>query len=290
MTRFLDVRASTTGGNLASEVGINQGTNINNYQSVDLAQLATDIRGKHVLVGIHGYNVSRADGILHLSNWEGLLKLPDPSIFIGLLWPGDSVWAHGLDYPDEPKIANEAGEMIGPFLDANFTTAASISLASHSLGARVLLETISNMKLKVRRVVIMAGAIDDDCLNTEFKDAVTNVGQISALASKEDDVLEFLFPLGNLLGGILAEGHPWWHSALGRFGPASPQPANFTAPFLIPDNWDYGHGNYLQVDPPPAPAIPMPTIVPANGTPRPAGGATGWQETYSAAFCSTRFE
>ena len=153
MTRFLDVRASTTGGNLASEVGINQGTNINNYQSVDLAQLATDIRGKHVLVGIHGYNVSRADGILHLSNWEGLLKLPDPSIFIGLLWPGDSVWAHGLDYPDEPKIANEAGEMIGPFLDANFTTAASISLASHSLGARVLLETISNMKLKVRRVL-----------------------------------------------------------------------------------------------------------------------------------------
>ena len=63
---------------------------------------------------------------------------------MGLLWPGDSVWAHGLDYPDEPKIADEAGAMLAKFIDDNFQGAASISFASHSLGARVVLAPSPN--------------------------------------------------------------------------------------------------------------------------------------------------
>src|SRR5947209_3806659 len=103
MTRFLDVRLDRTGGNLAASVAVNQGTSITDYQSLNAGQLLNDIRGRHVLIGTHGYNVNRADGIAHLSNWEGLLQLAPPSVFVGLLWPGDSIWAHGLDYPEEPK-------------------------------------------------------------------------------------------------------------------------------------------------------------------------------------------
>src|SRR5208282_5876903 len=189
MTRFLDVRLSPTGGDLAASVALNQGTAIGNYQSMDKAQLVTDIRGRHVLIATHGFNVNRADGIAHLSNWERLLQLAPPSVFVGLLWPGDSIWAHGLDYPEEPRIANEAGRLIAPFLDANFGSAASISFASHSLGARVVLETIANMRLAVRRLTLMAGAIDDNCLNTEFAAAAGNIGAISVLASPKDEVL-----------------------------------------------------------------------------------------------------
>jgi hypothetical protein len=136
----------------------------------------------------------------------------------------------------------------------------------------------------------MAGAIDDDCLNAEFKTAAARIGEISVLASKKDEVLSALFPLGNLFGGILAAGHPWWHAALGHAGPSSPWPGNFQAPFEIPDNWNYGHGNYLQIDSPPAPPIPRPTNVPPNGWAEPAGGAQGWQEAFSAAFSFTRFQ
>jgi hypothetical protein len=289
MTRFLDVRLSTTGDGLATYVAINQGTNIGNYRSLDKAQLLDDIRGRHVLIGTHGFNVNRADGIACLSNWEGLLQLAPPSVFVGLLWPGDSVWAHGLDYPEEPRIANEAGQLIAPFLDANFGGAASISFVSHSLGARVVLKTVSQLSLPVRRVTLMAGAIDDNCLNTEFKAAAAKVGEISVLASRKDEVLSAAFPLGNLLAGIIAEGHPWWHAALGHTGPSSPRPANFQAPFEIPDNWNFGHGNYLQIDAPPTPSIAAPTDVPPNGSPEPAGGARGWYEAWSAAFSSTRF-
>jgi hypothetical protein len=289
MTRFLDVRLDSVGGDLATTVAVSQGTNLNNYQSYDLLQLRNDIRGHNVLIGTHGFKVNRQDGIGCLSNWEGLLQLAPPSIFLGLLWPGDSVWGQGLDYPLEPRVADDAGQLVAPFIDANFADAASISFASHSLGARVILQTILKMNLPVRRVMLMAGAIDDNCLITEFQAAAAKVQTVSILASYKDDVLSALFPLGNFVGGILTAGHPWWHAALGHCGPANPKPGNFQAPFQIPDAWNYGHHHYLQVDPPPSPAITLPAEVPDANSPAPCAGAAGWQEAWSAAFCSTRF-
>src|SRR5260221_8066651 len=165
MTRFLDVRLNPVGGGLATSVALNQGANPANYQSLSSSQFQTDIRGHHVLIATHGFHVNRADGIASLSNWEGLLHLGPIAMFVGLLWPGDSIWAHGLDYPDEPMVANDAGVMLAPFVDENFAEAASISFVSHSLGVRVVLQTISNMKLPVRRLLVMAPANDDNCLN-----------------------------------------------------------------------------------------------------------------------------
>jgi len=286
MTRFLDVRLSAVGGGLAASVALNQGCEIGNYRSLNQAQLLSDIRGRHVLIATHGFNVDRAAGVACLSNWERLLQLAAPSVFLGLLWPGDSIWLHGLDYPNEPRVADDAGRLVGPFLDAHFGGAASVSFASHSLGARVLLATVSNMSRPVRRAVIMAGAIDDDCLNAEFQTAAARIGKISVLASRADEVLAAEFPLGNFFGGILDAGHPWWRAALGHGGPASPAPGNFQAPFEIPDNWDFGHGDYLQLDPP-SPSIAAPIDVPPDGSSKP--GANYWQAAWTAAFVSTRF-
>ncbi len=289
MTRFLDVRLQSVGGELAVSVAVNQGTSLADYVSLNLNQLLSDIRGRHVLLGVHGFNVDRANGIASLSNWESLLQLVQPSVFIGMLWPGDSIWAHGLDYPEEPRIANQSGELFASFIDSYFAAAASISFASHSLGARVLLETVAQMTLPVRRAIIMAGAIDDDCLNTEFAGAAANIQEISLLASQRDEVLELAFPLGNLMAGILTVGHPWCHSALGRNGPCRPWPPNLQSPFEIPGNWNYGHGNYLEIAPAPLPVVAGPVNVPANGSELPGGGAAGWQSVWSAAFASTRF-
>jgi hypothetical protein len=288
MTVFLDLRLQPVGGGLAASVSVNQGTTIADYTGLNLSDLHESIQGRHVLIAAHGFNVNRADGIAHLSNWGRLLQLPQPgSIFLGLLWPGDSVWAHGLDYPDEPKIADEAGGLAAEFIDANFQGAASISFASHSLGARVVLATISHLSLPVRRVMLMAPAIDDDCLNTEFQAAAGNVEAISVLASKEDEVLSAAFPLGNFFAGIIAAGHPWWHAALGHAGPTLPFPTNFQAPFEIPDDWKFEHGNYLQITDPEPPARRLPVDVPPQTTPAPPG--VGWQESFSSAFVSTRF-
>jgi len=286
---FLDLRTADSGGDLAKSVAIARGTNRGNYRSATLAELAQTIQGRQVLVAVHGFNVDRPTGIEHLSNWEGLLQLPQPAAFVGVLWPGDSVWAHGLDYPEEPRVANDAGALLAPFIDAHFGGAAGISYASHSLGARVVLKTISLMTEPVRRAVLMAGAIDDNCLNDEFADAVRKIGQVSVLSSHKDVVLALAFPLGNFLGGILTIGHPWWHGALGRTGPVQPKPANFRGPFAIPDDWSYGHGDYLHVDQPSPAKVPLPADVPPDPRPLPANGDQGWKETWSAAVVSTRF-
>ncbi|MGD0939891.1 MAG: alpha/beta hydrolase [Terracidiphilus sp.] len=288
MTQFLDLRLQPVGGGLATSVSVSQGTTIDDYSGMILHDLLESIQGRHVLIAAHGFNVNRADGIAHLSNWGRLLQLPQPgSAFLGLLWPGDSIWAHGLDYPDEPKIANEAGVLAAEFFDTYFQGAASISFASHSLGARVVLATISHLSLPVRRVMLMAPAIDDNCLSTEFEACACNVGTISVLASKKDEVLSAAFPLGNFFAGIIAAGHPWWHAALGHTGPTLPFPSNFQAPFEIPDDWKFEHSDYLQITDPEPPAWRLPVDVPPQITPQPPG--VGWQESFSSAFASTRF-
>jgi hypothetical protein len=289
MTQFLDCRMAAVGGELATSVAVCQGTGIDNYTGLDMGELLNAIGGQHVLIATHGFNVNRADGVACLSNWESLLQLPEDAAFVGLLWPGDSIWAHGLDYPEEPRLADNAGALMAEYLDTVFAGAASISFASHSLGARVVLSTVNNMSLAVRRVILMAGAVDDDCLSNEFQVAAGKVEQISLLVSKQDEVLSFAFPAGNFLSGILAAGHPWWHAAIGHAGATTPWPSNLQAPFMIPDNWNYQHSNYLQVDSSPAPLLPVPASVPPNGSPLPANGARGWSEAFSAAFVSTRF-
>jgi pimeloyl-ACP methyl ester carboxylesterase len=291
MTHFLDCRLAPVGGELAASIAISQGTYINDYAGIPVSELLGAIRGRHMLIAAHGFNVNRADGIRCLSNWESLLQLPQSSGFLGLLWPGDSVWAHGLDYPEEPKVADETGSLIAEFIDANFQQAASVSFASHSLGARVVLATISHLSLPVRRLTLMAPAIDDNCLTTEFQAAAAKVGAISILASKKDEVLSAAFPLGNFFAGIIAEGHPWWRAALGHCGPVKPWPANFQPPSELPNSWNFEHGNYLQIDNPEPGPLRLPVDVPPQGSPPPGPvpPEQGWQEAFSSAFASTRF-
>jgi hypothetical protein len=289
MTQFLDLRIQPVGGELARTVATCQGTGLANYSGLLMGDLLNAIQGRHVLIATHGFNVDRENGIACLSNWESLLQLPAGSAFLGLLWPGDSVWAHGLDYPGEPRVADDSGALVAQFMDANFQNAASVSFASHSLGARVVLATIANLNMPVRRLTLMAGAIDDDCLVTEFSAAAAKVGEISLLSSMKDTVLSSLFPLGNFVGGILTAGHPWWHAAIGHCGPTQTWPSNFAAPFAIPDAWNFNHDNYLQVNQPAAPALGLPVVVPLQGAGLPSEGAPGWQEGFTAAFESTRF-
>src|SRR3984885_8880822 len=235
MTSFINFRSHAVGGWLdtsqdiklqlsppATPAGFNQ-------PAVEQAKFVADIRGQHVLIITHGFNVDFVDGVTALSYWRSLLHLAGPTMYVGVLWPGDSVWAHGLDYPLEPRVADEAGEKLAAFIETAMTDVASLSFVSHSLGARVVLQAINRMNRRIRCAILMAGAIDDNCLSTEFQSAEQRIDGISVLASKRDEVLALAFPLGNLVGGIIDQGHPWWHSALGRDGPAKPQPVNFEA-------------------------------------------------------------
>jgi hypothetical protein len=294
MTIFLDVRLNPVGGPLASAVAINEFTDAGVYQTLDLPGFLSAVQGRDVLLATHGFNVNRENGITGLNNWHTLLQVPENVVFVGILWPGDSALVHGIDYPVEPGVADHAAPLLARFFDDHLTDAATISFASHSLGARLVLGTVKLMSAHVCRVILMAGAIDDNCLDKEFGGLESKIDKVSVLASKKDAVLGLAFPLGNFFAGIIDQGHPWWRGALGRSGPAKPRTSNFVAPFQIPGSWDYGHHHYLEVDPLLAPPLPIPTDVPPESifhkAECPADGAPGWQPNWSAAFASTRLK
>lgn len=277
MTWFLDLRASRVGGIPASEVALRNGAD----QCLNFREFLELVSGRDVLFGSHGFNVDRDDGITKLSGWESLLNLEPKALFVGVLWPGDSRWIPVLDYPFEDHEAIVCAQLLAPFVDKYFGEAASLSFVSHSLGARMVLETLSRMQRKVTQVILMAGAINDDCLSQQYLGVVKKLKSLAVLASLSDSVLQLAFPLGNPIAGILTQGHPYWRGALGRYGPQSPRPDNLKSSWLIPESWDYGHGDYLGGC---LPKSVPPVTLPALSIGRPES-KPGW----SAGFVSTQF-
>ncbi len=286
MTWFLDLRVQPAGGGVAREVAV-----YDQDAPGSAAGLAGAIRNRDVLLATHGFNVNRACGRRSLSYWESLQSLPDDVVFLAVLWPGDSTWLPALDYPVEGNEAIAAGNLLAGFILRHLRGAASVSFASHSLGARLVLQTIRRIggRVRVRRLMLMAGAIDDSCLDDEYADAAKAVEQISVLSSYRDDVLALAFPLGNFAAGLFTRGCPYWHAALGREGPESTLSGRVEAGWQIPDAWNYGHSDYLPQHPPAVPPLPCPTQVPPVNGPVPDWASFDeWRPAWSAAITSTR--
>jgi hypothetical protein len=299
VTYFIDLRADSVGGNpvaSADAVVVRTELQQNPNPSAPLGpELISAIQGRDVLLATHGFHVNRADGIGNFSHWTKWLQVGPNGIFVGVLWPGDSRWVPFLDYPVEGNEAIKSGQLLAAYLGANVAGAASVSFASHSLGARMVLETVRHLpsSIQVKAVILMAAAIDDNCLTNEYQDAAARVRKISVLASQCDEVLKWAFPLGNPLSGIVTRGDPYWHAALGRTGPTPPdQPANLSKTPILPNSWQFDHGSYINSSSPPAGAgeagpFPQPTVVQPEGTPKPSG-ALNWQPAWAAGFVSTR--
>ena len=302
VTYFIDVRADSAGGNpVADSSGVVVRTNTQRNPNPNPSQpleseLVRAVQGRDVLLGTHGFHVNRATGIDYLSHWREWLQLGDNGFFVGVLWPGDSRWLPFIDYPFEGDEAIKSGRVLADYLVRKFAGVNSLSFVSHSLGARTMLEAIRNLKqaFKLNTLTTMAGAIDDTCLIDEYQDAAKQMSKIFVLASSRDDVLEWAFPAGNLASGIVSRGDPYWHGALGRYGPyPANQPANLSQTPNLPESWDFGHHSYInsegRVEGPPNESGPfaLPLTVPPQGTGKPSKDKN-WQQAWAAGFVSTR--
>lgn len=215
-------------------------------------------RAQRLLVLLHGYNNSRSAGRTLLVRFMNLLAAGGSTdVMLAVLWPGDG-WAKALTYPFEGRDADDTASALRNWLVSHVDGTARVAFVGHSLGCRVVMNTAQQLIRhrggpKLDRICLMAPAIDNDSLgricSTCYRDATLASDRIAVLASEEDLVLRFAYPLGDLAQTILSGER--WGRALGRTGPVESD-SNVLArlepvPKADPVR-DVDHGDYLGVD------------------------------------------
>jgi hypothetical protein len=249
VTYFLNFRSAGVGGAVIDPYLL-EGDGTSDPPSLSVVpwtQVPSVFAGRNILFATHGFNVNYAAGARALGQLGDYLRLPSPNLFIGLLWPGDA-WIPVIDYPFEGDVAIDCGQRLAQFCNGWAAGARSFSFASHSLGARFVLQAIMAINGRVDTACIAAGAINCDCFTAEYAAALGRAATVSLLASHNDDVLKIAFTIGDPFADLLHDDHTPFRPALGYSGPAIPASAQILAPWQIGDSEDYGHGDYLPSD------------------------------------------
>jgi hypothetical protein len=215
------------------------------YHAVPAARVAEAVRGRRVVIAIHGFNVSRPKAVRAYATLEASLKLTADEVFFGVLWPGDA-WIPVINYPAEAQVAVKCGAALAAFLDARMAEAAALDFISHSLGGRVLLEAVGRLSRPAREVCVTAGAVDSNVLSKQYLAARDNAHRVSVLASSKDKVLKLAYPLGDFGADVLfGDKDSPWKGALGLKGPKPTEVPPKVEHRQIPAASKYGHGDYF---------------------------------------------
>lgn len=260
MTIYLNFRAEAVGGGVVDPYCLRGDGTVRPVAlaTVDWSRLGALVAGRNVVFGVHGFNVDYAAGACALGQLDAYFALGATDLFVGILWPGDS-WIPVIDYPFEGDVALDCGRRLAEFCTHWFVAAQSFSFVSHSLGARLVLEAVERLDRRVRVICLTAGAINRDCLVTEYAGAAGNADAIAVLASHRDLVLKLAYPIGDVIADLLHDDHAPFQPALGSGGPASPAPSVVRRPWQIPDPAGYGHLDYM----PPSSAVQNPATLAA---------------------------
>jgi len=227
---------------------------------------------KSVTILVHGFNVDELDSETSLSTLAQQLPSSNEEAIVFVLWPGDSpVGALSYPFTEGNQAIDTATELYRSIL-SHIAYGTNINFVAHSLGCRVVLETINNLyrsgQLKpnsynVNQVCLMAAAVDDYCISipTQYKAAVKKVTRVAVLSSLEDNVLKFIYPIGDLIQSFIYFWKETAGMAMGYHGPVTyyesdgfdddddeviehKNPDNVKH-VAIPDTNNVDHGDYL---------------------------------------------
>lgn len=216
-------------------------------------------RGRDVVLLLHGYNTTRPAGWQSLTRFARLLEAAGTAaLMVAVLWPGDG-WAKALTYPFEGRDADDSAAALVTWIKNHVDHTARISLVAHSLGCRVAMRTAQLLAEAdgatvpdLGRVCLMAPAIDNDCLGRDgatcYRRGTLATERLAVLASADDRVLGFAFPLGDLAQTILFGER--WGRALGLTGVNERNPdvlARIEHVPLSKPGRKIDHGDYLGV-------------------------------------------
>ncbi len=243
MTLFIDFRSEASRGVvMPAKFGETAAGNLNatEHTPIDAAIVRGRAQSKHVLFVCHGFNVNRAKGITSAVRMEAHLQLktapypidPGTTLFVGVLWPGD--WYNVLNFPTEARDAISTGNYLATAIRNTFDLAASISFASHSLGARVILTAAAGISpRKADQIILTAPAADNNTLVKQHVAARNNANAVHVLSSKRDRTLKYVYPAGDAISDILGDDDSPFNAALGYRGP-KPAVMDRVVPFGIP--------------------------------------------------------
>jgi esterase/lipase superfamily enzyme len=166
----------------------------NKVEGMTDAALAAQVKGKHVVVLVHGYRSSLAGvrsayGAVEkgLAS-EGLISASNYGEVVGFAWPS---FRTRISFPAAVGYANSASEYLYDLLKL-LSQAKSIDVQTHSLGARVALQALTaQAEVKLDNLLMTAPAVDDECLEPrqEFNEPLSRMKRCYVLHSKKDSAL-----------------------------------------------------------------------------------------------------
>jgi len=230
-------------------------------------RVAEVFRGKRVCFLVHGFNVSVDHGVKGggpaAQEYQALgamgLKMSGADLVVPVLWPGDGfiAWSYFTAF----RHARTVGARFADFLISRAFPAAEVSFVSHSLGARVVLETVTQgaarrpaaAPWRFGTAVLTAAAVDEGVLDqASFAAGVAALPRVVVLSSGRDEILSKGFVIGDRIEGFLWADYRATGGgdgrALGRFGPAFATPSaarGRTEWYEVADSEDQEHGDYL---------------------------------------------
>lgn len=214
---------------------------------------------QRVVFVTHGFNVDRPGGLAQTNAFAARLDLPPDTARVAVVWPGDSRIG-AASYMLEGNKADDTGAAFADFIEWALPRGTELNFISHSLGARVVFETLKRLPrgaFRVPQVCVMAPAVDDFSVSEPpvYRRPVEAAGRVAVLSSERDNVLRWAYPLGDLLQSFVFFWKDVSGLALGYHGPRpgrfDPVPAN-VAHVPIPASCGVDHGDYLFPDTPSA--------------------------------------
>jgi esterase/lipase superfamily enzyme len=173
---------------------------------VSQADFNAAITGKKLYLLIHGYNNdegairSSYGTIEQMMITHGLVGAGAPyDMVIGYAWPGGDL---RLSYAFAKRRAEKAAPRVQRlFLSMSSTSVAtSLDINTHSLGARVALQSLKGVPGKpIRNLFMLAPAVDDESIENgeKFYSSTQACNGVYVLHSKFDPVLKTFFPLAD---------------------------------------------------------------------------------------------